>query len=115
MEARAIARHIRIAPRKAKLVADLVRGKKVDEALAILKFTPRGASPIIEKLLRSAIANAENNHDMDKEELFIAEIYANQGPTMKRFRPRAQGRATQILKRTSHIGIVLREKPGKEG
>ncbi len=115
MEARAIARHIRIAPRKAKLVADLVRGKKVDEALAILKFTPRGASPIIEKLLRSAIANAENNHDMDKEELFIAEIYANQGPTMKRFRPRAQGRATKILKRTSHIGIVLREKPGKEG
>jgi len=115
MEAKAIARHIRIAPRKAKLVADLVRGKKVDEALAVLKFTPKGASPIIEKLLRSAIANAENNHDMDKEELYIAEIYANQGPTMKRFRPRAQGRATQILKRTSHIGIVLREKPGKEG
>lgn len=115
MEAKAIARHIRIAPRKAKLVADLVRGKKVNDALAILKFTPRGASPIIEKLLRSAIANAENNHDMDKEELFVAEIYANQGPTMKRFRPRAQGRATQILKRTSHIGIVLREKPGKEG
>ncbi|RQD70180.1 MAG: 50S ribosomal protein L22 [Tindallia sp. MSAO_Bac2] len=115
MEARAIARHIRIAPRKAKLVADLVRGKKVDEALAILKFTPRGASPIIEKLLRSAIANAENNHSLDKEDLYIAEIYANQGPTMKRFRPRAQGRATQILKRTSHIGIVLREKPGKEG
>ncbi|SDZ17976.1 MULTISPECIES: 50S ribosomal protein L22 [Tindallia] len=115
MEARAIARHIRIAPRKAKLVADLVRGKQVNEALAILKFTPKGASPVIEKLLRSAIANAENNHSMDKDDLYISEIYANQGPTMKRFRPRAQGRATQILKRTSHIGIVLREKPDKEG
>jgi len=115
MEAKAVARHVRIAPRKAKLVADLIRGKKVNEALAILKFTPRGASPIIEKVVKSAIANAENNHDLDKENLYISEIYANQGPTLKRFRPRAQGRASQILKRTSHIGVVLREKPVKEG
>ncbi|MDW7676962.1 MAG: 50S ribosomal protein L22 [Bacillota bacterium] len=115
MEAKAVARHVRIAPRKAKLVADLIRGKKVDEALAILKFTPRGASPVIEKVVKSAVANAENNHNLDKGNLYIAEIYANQGPTLKRFRPRAQGRASQILKRTSHIGVTLREKPGKEG
>ena len=115
MEAKAVARHVRIAPRKAKLVADLIRGKKVDEALAILKFTPRGASPVIEKVVKSAVANAENNHNLDKDNLYIAEIYANQGPTLKRFRPRAQGRASQILKRTSHIGVTLREKPGKEG
>lgn len=115
MEAKAVARHVRIAPRKAKLVADLIRGKKVEEALAILKFTPRGASPVIEKVVKSAVANAENNHNLDKDNLYIAEIYANQGPTLKRFRPRAQGRASQILKRTSHIGVTLREKPGKEG
>ena len=115
MEAKAVARHVRIAPRKAKLVADLIRSKKVNKALTILKFTPKGASPIIEKVVKSAIANAENNHNLDKENLYISEIYANQGPTLKRFRPRAQGRASQILKRTSHIGVVLREKPGKEG
>ena len=115
MEAKAIARHVRISSRKAKLVADLIRGKKVEEALAILKLTPKGASPIIEKVVNSAVANAENNHELDKEKLYIAEVYANQGPTMKRFRPRAQGRASKILKRTSHIGVVVREKADKEG
>ncbi|PHS34266.1 MAG: 50S ribosomal protein L22 [Alkaliphilus sp.] len=110
MEAKAIARYIRIAPRKAQLVVDLVRGKRVDEALAILKFTPKAAAQVIYKLIHSAAANAENNHDLDREKLFVAEIYANQGPTMKRFRPRAMGRATTIRKRTSHIGVVLKEK-----
>ena len=110
MEARAILRYVRIAPRKAQQVVNLIRGKNVDEALAILKFTPRGAAPIVEGLVKSAIANAENNYNMDREKLYIAEIYANQGPTMKRFRPRAQGRATMIRKRTSHIEVVLKEK-----
>ena len=116
MKAKAIARYVRISPRKAQLVADKVRGKNVSEALAILKFTSKGAAPIIEKVVNSAVANAENNHDMDKDNLYISEIYANQGPTMKRFRPRAQGRATPIMKRTSHIGVVLEEKQvTKEG
>lgn len=110
MEAKAIAKFVRIAPRKVQLVTDLVRGKKVDEALAILKFTPKGAAPVVEKVVKSALANAENNFNMDRENLYVAEIYANQGPTMKRFRPRAQGRATTIRKRTSHIGVVLKEK-----
>lgn len=110
VEAKAIAKFVRIAPRKVQLVTDLVRGKKVDEALAILKFTPKGAAPVVEKVVKSALANAENNFNMDRENLYVAEIYANQGPTMKRFRPRAQGRATTIRKRTSHIGVVLKEK-----
>lgn len=110
MEGKAIARYVRIAPRKAQLVIDLVRGKKVDEALAILKYTPKAAAPIVEKVIRSAMANAENNFGMDIDNLYVAEIYANQGPTMRRFRPRAQGRATIIRKRTSHIGVVLKEK-----
>ncbi|ABR50545.1 ribosomal protein L22 [Alkaliphilus metalliredigens QYMF] len=110
MEARAIAKFVRIAPRKVKIVVDLVRGKQVDEALAILKHTPKGASPVVIKLIQSAVANAENNHEMDREQLFVSEVYANQGPTMKRFRPRAMGRATTIRKRTSHIGIVVKEK-----
>lgn len=110
MEAKAIARFVRISPRKAQQVIDLVRGKKVDEALAILKYTPKAAAPIVEKVVKSALANAENNHNMDRDSLYVAEIYADQGPTMKRFRPRAQGRATTIRKRTSHIGVVLKEK-----
>ncbi len=110
MEAKAIARYVRIAPRKAQVVVDLVRGKKVDEALAILKYTPKAGAPIVEKVLKSAIANAENNYGMDVDSLYISEIYANQGPTMRRYRPRAQGRATTIRKRTSHIGVVVKEK-----
>ena len=110
MEARATAKMIRIAPRKTRLVVDLVRGKQVKEALAILKFTPKAASPLVEKLVKSAIANAENNHNMDAEKLYIAEIYANQGATMKRIRAATQGRANRIRKRTSHIEVVLKER-----
>ena len=109
-EAKAIAKYVRISPRKVKIVADLIRNKDVDEALAIVKFTPKASSKIIEKLLKSAIANAENNHGMKHENLYIAEIYANQGPTLKRIRPAAKGSAVRIRKRTSHITIVLKEK-----
>lgn len=104
---KAILRYVRISSRKAKAVIDLIRGKKVAEAEAILMNTPKAASPIVEKLLKSAVANAENNQDMVKDNLYIAEIYADQGPTLKRFMPRAQGRATRIRKRTSHITIIL--------
>ena len=109
-EAKAIAKYVRISPRKVKIVADLIRNKNVDEALAIVKFTPKASSEIIEKLLKSAIANAENNHGMKHEKLYIAEIFANQGPTLKRIRPAAKGSAVRIRKRTSHITIVLKEK-----
>ena len=112
-QARAVAKHVRIAPRKAGLVVDLIRGKDTGEALAILRMTPKAASPIIEKVLNSAIANAENNFKLDPTKLVVSEAYANQGATMKRFRPRAQGRASRINKRTSHITIVVTEK--KEG
>lgn len=113
MQAKAVARTVRIAPRKARLVVDLIRGKQVGEAVAILKLTQKSASPILEKLLNSAIANAEHNYDMDINNLLVAEAFVDEGPTMKRFRPRAQGRASQINKRTSHITIVVSEK--KEG
>ena len=109
-EAKATLKFARISSRKVKIVADLIRGKNVDEALAIVKFTPKASSEIIEKLLKSAIANAENNHEMKHENLYVAEIYANQGPTMKRIRPAAKGSAVRIRKRTSHITIVLKEK-----
>ena len=109
IEAKATLRYARISSRKVKIVADLIRGKNVDEALAIVKFTPKASSDIIEKLLKSAIANAENNHGMKHENLYVAEIYANQGPTLKRIRPAAKGSAVRIRKRTSHITIVLRD------
>ena len=109
-EARATLKFARISSRKVKIVADLIRGKNVDEALAIVKFTPKASSEVIEKLLKSAIANAENNHGMKHEKLYVAEIFANQGPTLKRIRPAAKGSAVRIRKRTSHITIVLKEK-----
>ena len=109
IEARAQLKYARISARKVKIVADLIRGKNVDEALAIVKFTPKASSVIIEKLLKSAIANAENNHNMNRQNLVVSEIYANQGPTLKRIRPAAKGSAVRIRKRTSHITIVLRE------
>lgn len=109
LEATATLRFARISARKVKIVADLIRGKKVDEALAIVKFTPKASSEVIEKLLKSAIANAENNHGMNRGNLEVSEIYANQGPTMKRIRPAAKGSAVRIRKRTSHITIKLRE------
>ena len=110
MEARAYLRNARISPRKVQIVLDLIRNKPVDIALATLDLTPKAASPLLEKLLKSAIANAENNHDMKHENLYVAEIYANQGPTLKRIRPAAKGSAVRIRKRTSHITIVLKEK-----
>ncbi len=108
--AKASLKYARISARKVKIVADLIRGKDTKEALAIVKFTPKASSDIIEKLLKSAIANAENNHYMDSNNLYVAEIYANQGPTLKRIRPAAKGSAVRIRKRTSHITIVLKEK-----
>ncbi len=110
MEAKAYLRHIRIAPRKVQIVLDLIRNKPVDYAIAILKHTPKAASEPLEKLLKSAIANAENNHNMSRSELYVAECFVSPGPTLKRIRPRAQGRAFRILKRTSHITMVLKEK-----
>ena len=109
MEARAKLSYARISSRKVKIVIDMIRNKPVDVAMGILKNTPKAASELLIKLLASAVANAENNHNMDKNNLYIAEIYANQGPTLKRVRPRAQGRAFRIRKRTSHITIVLKE------
>jgi large subunit ribosomal protein L22 len=110
MEAKALAKHIRISPRKIKPIANLVRGKKVDEAKAILKFTPRKGAKILLKVLESAAANAENNHNMNSDELYVSEVYANQGPSMKRFVAGSMGRANPILHRTSHIGVVVKEK-----
>lgn len=110
MQAKANARFIRIAPRKVQLVIDLIRGKQVGEAISILRHTPKAASPVLEKLLNSAIANAEHNYSMEADRLVISEAYVNQGPTMKRFRPRAMGRASRINKRTSHITLVVTEK-----
>ena len=109
LEATATLRFARISARKVKIVADLIRGKKVDEALAIVKFTPKASSETIEKLLKSAIANAENNHGMNRGNLVVSEIYANQGPTMKRIRAASKGSASRIRKRTSHVTIKLRE------
>ncbi|WP_409290985.1 50S ribosomal protein L22 [Peribacillus sp. SCS-26] len=113
MQAKAVANTVRIAPRKVRLVVDLIRGKQIGEAVAILRHTPKAASPVVEKVLKSAVANAEHNYEMDINNLVVSEAYVNEGPTMKRFRPRAMGRASAINKRTSHITIVLSEK--KEG
>ena len=110
MEATATLRYARISPRKVKIVIDLIRNKPVGTALAILRNTPKAASEPVEKLLLSAMANAENNHGMDVETLYVAEIYSGQGSTLKRIRPRAQGRAFRINKRTSHTTIVLKSK-----
>ena len=103
----ATAKYVRISASKAKIVIDLIRGKQVDEARAIIMNTPKAASEPVLKVLNSAIANAENNLELAKDTLYVAEAYANQGPTLRRYRPRAQGRATRIRKRTSHITIVL--------
>ncbi|MGX7092131.1 50S ribosomal protein L22 [Hutsoniella sourekii] len=108
--AKATAKTVRIAPRKARLVVDLIRGKKIGEAISILKFTPKAGSPVVEKVLMSAIANAEHNYDLDLENLYVSEAYVNEGPTMKRYRPRARGSASPINKRTSHITVVVSEK-----
>lgn len=107
---RATARYIRMSPRKVKVVIDLIRNKSLGEAQAILANTPRAAAKPVLKVLNSAAANAENNLGMDRENLYVAEVYANQGPTLKRYRPRSHGRAAMIRKRTSHITVILDEK-----
>ena len=108
-EAKAVAKTIRIAPRKTRLIIDLIRGKNIQEAFAILQYTPREAAVVINKVLKSAIANAENNHEMDVERLYVAEAYVGAGPTLKRFRPMDHGKAFKILKRTSNITLVVKE------
>jgi large subunit ribosomal protein L22 len=110
MEAKAHAKYIRISPRKVKIVCDLIRGQDVYMAQAILKQMPNASAAILLKLVNSAAANAENNHDMDPENLFVSETYANPGPILKRIRPVSKGRAHRINKRTSHVTVVLSEK-----
>ena len=110
MEAKAVAKYVRMSPTKIAPVADLVRGKSVEEALTILKFTTGKAAEYIEKVVASAAANAENNFEMDRSKLYVAEIYVNQGPTMKRWRAGSQGRAGAILKRSAHIGVTVKER-----
>ncbi|AEG58600.1 50S ribosomal protein L22 [Desulforamulus ruminis] len=113
MEARAIAKFIRVSPRKARMVVDLIRGKKLEEALAILRYTPNKATDAVTKVVKSAAANAEHNYEMDRDEIFISAIYVDQGPSLKRVMPRAMGRADIIKRKTSHITVVVSDK--KEG
>ncbi len=112
MEAKAVARYVRIAPRKVRQVADEIRGKHVDEAINILRFTPRSAADVLLKVLNSAGANAENNHEMNRGSLVVTKAYVDQGPTLRRIRARAQGRAAAIRKKTSHVTIIVEEKEG---
>ena len=109
MEVRAVTRYVRIAPRKARLVTELIKGKPVEEALTILRFVPKKAARLVDKTLRSALANAEQNPNIDVDTLYIKRIFVDGGPTMKRWRARAMGRATKIIKRTSHITVILDE------
>ena len=109
MEVRAVSRYIRISPRKVRLVTELVKGKPVEEALTALKFVPKRAARLLSKTLRSALANAEQNPTIDIDTLYIKRVFVDGGPTMKRWRPRAMGRATRILKRSSHITVILEE------
>ncbi|MDE8073044.1 50S ribosomal protein L22 [Erysipelothrix rhusiopathiae] len=110
MEVKAIVKTVRVTPRKARLVLDEIRGLDVDHAAAILRYTPNSASKVIAKVLDSAIANATNNHQLDEEKLYISACYADESVTMKRFRPRAKGSAAPIMKRTSHITVVVSER-----
>jgi large subunit ribosomal protein L22 len=110
MEAKAIAKYIRMSPMKVGIVLNLIRNKNVNEAFAILQYTPKDAAAVVNKILKSAVANAENNLNLDRTRLFVAEAHVGQGPTLKRFRPHAQGRAFSIKKRTSHITLVVKER-----
>ncbi len=110
MEARAVTRHVRISPQKARLVADLIRGKQVEEALTILRFTPKKAARILDKTLRAAIANAADTQNVNPDALYVKLTYVDGGTTLKRFIPRAHGRATPVRKRTSHFTVVVDEK-----
>ena len=110
MQAKASLRHARIAPRKVQIVLDLIRNKPADQALAILQHTPKAASEPLSKLLKSAVANAENNFGLSRDNLYVSECFVTPGPTMKRIRPRAQGRAFRVLKRSSHVFITVAER-----
>lgn len=110
MKTKAVSKYNRISARKTRLVADMVRGQKANEALSILKFTPKKAARLVEKTLKSAVANAENNFSMNKDNLIISEIMVDEGPTLKRHRPRARGMASAIRKRTSHVTIVVEQE-----
>lgn len=110
MEARAIAKYVRMSPTKVGVVLNLIRGKNVNEAFAILKYTPRDAAEVINKVLKSAVANAENNNDLDINRLYVSEAFVGQGPTLKRFRPMDHGKAFRINKRTSHITVIVKER-----
>lgn len=109
MEAKATAKNVRIAPRKARVVINLIRGKRVADAFAILKFTPKAGSDVIYKVLKSAVANAENNFDMNVDNLYVSSCFVDAGPTMKRIHPRSRGQAFKILKRTSHVTVAVDE------
>ncbi len=109
MEVRAVTRYVRVSPRKARLVTELIKGKPVEEALITLKFVPKKGARLVRKTLQSAVANAEQNPNIDVDTLYIKRIYVDEGPSMKRWRPRAMGRATRILKRSSHITVILDE------
>ncbi len=113
MEVKAVSKYIRLSPKKVRQVVNLIRGKSVDEALAILRYTPKRASEAVTKVVKSATANAENNLQMNKDELFVTACYVDQGPTYKRYKPRAMGRADIMRRRTSHITVVVGDK--KEG
>ena len=120
MEAKAKARFVRVTPQKARRVVDLIRGKQAGEAVAVLKFAPQAAGETVLKVVESAIANAREGakragERLDESDLFVAEVFVDEGPTLKRFRPRAQGRASQILKRTSHITVVVAERERTKG
>ena len=110
MEAKAVAKNIRIAPRKVRVVIDLIRGKNVGEAFAILKYNPKVGTEVVEKVLKSAVANAENNLDLNVDNLYVSAVYVDQGPTMKRIHPRSRGQAFKILKRSSHVTVVVQER-----
>ena len=110
MEARAIAKYVRMSPTKVGVVLNLIRGKDDNEAFAILKYTPRDAAEVIYKVLKSAVANAENNNDLDINRLYVSEAFVGQGPTLKRFRPMDHGKAFRLNKRTSHITVIVKER-----
>jgi large subunit ribosomal protein L22 len=112
MEARAVARFVRVSPRKARLVVDLIRGKSAAEAATILRFTEKGSAEVIGKVLASAVANAEHNLKLNPETLFVSEAFVNQGPSLKRIQPRAMGRAFKILKRSAHITVIVKQREG---
>ena len=109
MEAKAVAKYIRISPQKVRLIMDQIRGKKVEEALNMLTFAPQKGAFVLKKLIDSAVANAEQNQNMDVDRLYVKRVFADEGPTLKRFRARAMGRATRIRKRTSHLTVILEE------